>query len=128
MQASFATIEARFDEIFANFPTRPVGWLLRLFILPFGRRRRGPSDRVTDRCAEIITNPSAARDRLTPDLFHPAENEHEHGVALLERAFALTVAVQPIRDRMHAARVRDIDQAVKQGTITADEEIGRAHV
>jgi hypothetical protein len=33
----------------------------------------------------------------------------------------MTVAVQPIRDRMHAARVRDIDQAVKQRTITADE-------
>ena len=31
----------------------------------------------------------------------------------------MTVAVQPIRDRMHTARVRDIDQAVKQGTITA---------
>ena len=33
----------------------------------------------------------------------------------------MTVAVQPIRDRMHAARVRDIDQAVAQRTITADE-------
>src|ERR1700722_3666795 len=121
MQASFATIETRFDEIFANFPVRPVGWLLRFFILPFGRHRRGPSDRVTDRCAEIITTPSAARDRLTPDLFHPSETEREHGVALLERAFALTAAVQPIRDRMHAARVRDIDQALKQRTINADE-------
>src|SRR5580692_12231678 len=38
-----------------------------------------------------------------------------------ERAVAMTVAVQPIRDRMHAARVRDIDQAVKQRTVTADE-------
>src|SRR5262245_12422128 len=28
-QASFATIEKRFDEIFANFPNRPVAWLLR---------------------------------------------------------------------------------------------------
>ena len=40
---------------------------------------------------------------------------------MLERAFAMTVAVQPIRDRMHTAHVRDIDQAVKQRTITADE-------
>ena len=49
------------------------------------------------------------------------ETEREHGVALLERAFAMTVAVQPIRDRMHAARVRDIDQALKQRTISGDE-------
>ncbi len=123
MEASFATIETRFDEIIANFPVRPVAWLLRFFIQPFGPRRRGPSDRVTDACAEIITNPGPARDRLTVDLFHPTETDGEHanGVALLERAFAMTVAVQPIRDRMHAARVRDIDQAVKQRTITADE-------
>src|ERR1700761_7704080 len=65
VEASLATIEARFDEIIANFPVRPVAWLLRLFIQPFGPRRRGPSDRVTDACAELITNPSAARYRLT---------------------------------------------------------------
>ena len=123
MEASLATIEARFDEIIANFPVRPVAWLLRFLIQPFGPRRRGPSDRVTDACADLITNPSAARDRLTVDLFHPAEagGQHANGVALLERAFALTVAVQPIRDRMRAARVRDIDQAVRQRTINADE-------
>ena len=44
-----------------------------------------------------------------------------NGIALVERAFTMVVDVQPVRDRMHAARVRDIDQAVKQGTITADE-------
>jgi hypothetical protein len=42
-------------------------------------------------------------------------------VALLERAFVLTVAVQPLRDRMRTARVRDIDQALRQGTINAEE-------
>ena len=121
MQSSFATIETRFDEIFANFPIRPAGWLLRFFILPFGRRRRGPSDRVTDRCAEIVTDPSATRDRLVVDLFHPAETVRDHGLALLERAFALVVAAQPIRDRMRVARVRDVDQALKQRTINAAE-------
>ena len=121
MEASFATIEARFDELLANFPVRPVAWLLRFFIQPFGRRRRGPSDRVTDTCADLITTPRAARDRLTVDLFHPAETRRTTALRWLERAFAMTAAVQPIRDRMHAARVRDIDQAVKQRTITADE-------
>ena len=121
MEAGFATIEARFDEIIANFPIRPVAWLLRFLIQPFGPRRRGPSDRVTDKCADLITSPSAARDRLTVDLFHPAETQTENGVARLERAFAMTVAVQPMRDRMQQARVRDVDQAVKQRIITADE-------
>jgi acyl-CoA dehydrogenase len=122
MEASFATIETRFDELIANFPVRPVAWLLRVMIQPFGPRRRGPSDRVMAQCATILTEPCAARDRLTTDLFKSAANsECADGVALLERAFAMIAAVQPIRDRMHAARVRDIDQAVKQRTITADE-------
>ena len=119
METSFATIETRFDEIIANFPVRPVAWILRFLIQPLGPRRRGPSDRVTGKCAAIITTPCPARDRLTADLFKPAETSN--GVALLGRAFAMTVAVQPIRDRMHTAHVRDIDQAVKQNTITADE-------
>ncbi len=121
MEASFATIEARFDELLANFPIRPVAWLLRFLIQPLGPRRRGPSDRVTDRCADLITNPSVARDRLTVDLYHPAESETDNGIALVERAFAMVAAAQPIRDRMAVARVRDIDQAVAQRTITADE-------
>jgi acyl-CoA dehydrogenase len=121
LESSFATIETRFDELIGNFPVRPVAWLLRLCIQPFGRHRRGPSDHVTDTCADLITTPSVARDRLTVDLYHPTEMDGSNGIALVERAFAMTADVQPIRDRMHAARVRDIDQAVQQGTINADE-------
>jgi acyl-CoA dehydrogenase len=123
MEASFAVIETRFDEIIANFPVRPVAWLLRFLVQPLGPRRRGPSDRVTIRCAEIITNPGAARDRLTVDLFKPTNvaGERHNGVAIVEHAFAMVVAAQPIRDKMHAVRVRDADKALKQGTITADE-------
>ncbi len=93
LESSFSTIETRFDEIIGNFPVRPVAWLLRFFIQPFGRRRRGPSDHVTDKCADIITEPSAARDRLTVDLFHPTEMDGSNGIALVERAFAMTVEV-----------------------------------
>src|SRR5215469_2599033 len=121
LESSFATIETRFDELLGNFPIRPVAWFLRLCIAPFGWHRRGPSDRVTDNCADLITTPSAARDRLTVDLYHPTEMDGSNGIALVEHAFAMAAEVQPIRDRMHAARVRDIDQAVKQGTINADE-------
>jgi acyl-CoA dehydrogenase len=121
MEASFATIETRFDEVLANFPIRPVAWLLRFLIQPLGPRRRGPSDRVTDRCADLITHPSVARERLTVDLYHPAASETNNGIALVECAFALVAAAQPIRDRMNIVRVRDVDQAVKQRTINADE-------
>ena len=114
----FATIEARFDSIFANFPNRPVAWLLRFLVLPLGLGRRGPSDRLMRTCAEILLNPSATRDRLTVDIFHGLGDE---GLARLERAFALTVAAQPLRDRLHKAHIRDVEKARLEGLITEAE-------
>ncbi|MGH6789423.1 MAG: acyl-CoA dehydrogenase [Pseudolabrys sp.] len=120
MEASLATIETRFDQIIANFPSRPVAWILRFLIQPFGPRRRGPSDHVTAQCAAVLTVPCATRDRLTTDLYRSKPGQTE-GVALLDRAFAAAVAAEPIRARMHAAHIRDIDAAEKQGVITAPE-------
>ena len=123
MDKGFATIEIRLDEIFANFPNRPAAWLLRFLLLPFGARRRGPSDRLTQACADILLNPSAARDRLTVDIFHGIGDD---GVARLERAFALTVAAAPLRERLRRAHVRDIDQARRQALIN-DTEAAQLH-
>jgi acyl-CoA dehydrogenase len=120
MESGFATIEARLGEIFANFPNRPVAWMLRFLLLPLGPRRRGPSDRLTDACAELLLAPSATRDRLTVDIFHGTGDD---GLARLERAFELTIATQPLRERLHKAHVRDIDKARQQGLIN-DAETG----
>jgi acyl-CoA dehydrogenase len=124
LEASLATIEQRFDELIMNFPARPVAWIMRFIIQPLSPSSRGPSDRVTRACADIIANPGAARDRLTVDLYEsktaPSATD---GVGLLKRAFALTVAVQPLRDRMRKSHIRDIDQALASRTITADEAL-----
>src|SRR5204862_6796566 len=78
----------------------------------------GPSDRLTHACADILLAPSAARDRLTVDLFHGIGDD---GLARLERAFALTIAAAPLRERLHKWRVRDVDAARKQGLINDAE-------
>src|SRR5450631_1961394 len=74
MAQGFATIEMRLDEIIANFPSRPAAWLLRFLLLPFGARALGPSDVLTQACAAILLEPSAARDRLTVDIYHGADD------------------------------------------------------
>jgi acyl-CoA dehydrogenase len=124
LEASLATIEQRFDELIMNFPVRPVAWIMRFIIQPLSPSSRGPSDRVTRECADLITNPGAARDRLTVDLYESkAAPSATDGVGLLKRAFTLTVAVQPLRDRMRKGHIRDIDQALASRTITADEAV-----
>src|SRR5262249_55200796 len=69
MEAGFATIEARFDGIFAISPTRRAAGLLPSRLLPFGGPRPGPPDRLPQACARILLEPSAARDRLTVAVF-----------------------------------------------------------
>ena len=78
------TIENRLAEILANLPNRFVAGILKFVVQPFGARVLGPSDRVVHQCAQLVLEPSAARDRLTPDL---AYVDDDGGFARLERAF-----------------------------------------
>ncbi|QFU15527.1 acyl-CoA dehydrogenase [Microvirga thermotolerans] len=112
------TIEARFAEIFANLPNRPVAWLLKLIVLPLGARALGPSDALVRECAEILLEPSAARDRLTPGLYR---GQDDGGLARLERAFALVVRAQPIRDRLGKEGGESWRTAHGEGKISDEE-------
>ena len=118
MASGFKTIENRLAEICANLPNRFVGLLLKFLIQPFGAGALGPSDRVVHECAQLVLEPSAARDRLTPDLSHV---EDDGGPARLEKAFLLVAGSEDISRRLHAARLRDVTEAVKKGIITQSE-------
>lgn len=126
MASGFKTIENRFAEILANLPNRPVAWLLKFLIQPFGARVTGPSDRVVQQCAQLVLSPSAARDRLTPDL---AFVEDDGGIARLEKAFRLVTAAEDAAKQLRAARLRDWKEGVKKGVITQDdgEKLAAAH-
>ena len=126
MASGFRTIENRFAEILANFPNRFVAVILKFLVQPFGARALGPSDIVVHQCAQLLLEPSAARDRLTPDLSHVDE---DRGVARLEKAFLLVTAVEDIAKKMRAAHLRDWNDAVKKGVITQGEgeRIAAAH-
>src|ERR1700709_883523 len=62
MHTGFRTIENRFSEIIANFPNRFVAGVLKFIVQPFGARVIGPSDLTVHFCAQLILEPSAARD------------------------------------------------------------------
>lgn len=126
MASGFKTIENRFAEIFANLPNRVVAWMLKFLIQPFGARVVGPSDRVVQQCAQLVLSPSAARDRLTPDL---ALVEDDGGIARLEKAFRLVTEAEDAARQLRAARLHDWKDAVKKGVITeADgEKLAAAH-
>jgi len=118
MESGRATIEARLAEVLANLPQRPAAWLLKLAVQPLGARTAGPSDALTQACARLLTEPSAARDRLVGDLWATCAGP---SVALLDRAFALVCAVQPLHDRLRGQGVRDWRAARDTGQLSAEE-------
>src|SRR5947209_9321302 len=118
MASGFKTIENRFAEILANLPNRFVAIILKFLIQPFGARVTGPSDRVVHQCAQLVLEPSAARDRLTADL---AAVDDDGGIARLEKAFLLVTAAEDIYKKMRAAHIHDWREAVKKGVITQAE-------
>src|SRR3954452_16051007 len=118
MASGFRTIENRFAEIFGNLPNRFVAVMLKFLTQPFGARVLGPVDRVVHQCAQLILEPSAARDRLTPDLSHV---DDDGGVARLEKAFLLVAGAEDIAKKLHAARIHDWKEAVKKGVSTQGE-------
>ncbi|GGI26285.1 acyl-CoA dehydrogenase [Bradyrhizobium guangdongense] len=126
MASGFKTIEIRLAEILANLPNRFVAVILKLVVQPFGTRVLGPSDRVVHHCASLVLEPSAARERLTPDL---AYVDDDSGFARLERAFRLVAASDAIARRMRAAHIRDWKDAVTRGVITQaeGEQLAAAH-
>ena len=58
-------IEQNFGAVLANFPNRPLAWLMGFLTFPFGRHARPARDRDTYRFARQVMRPGAFRDRLT---------------------------------------------------------------
>lgn len=87
---ALATMQNQLDGLLANFPNRPVAGLLRVLIFPWGRRERSPNDALAHRVANLLLEPSAARDRLTAGIYAPADASEMVGCldAALEKIVA----------------------------------------
>jgi len=116
MESGCATIEERLDGVLANLPSRAAAFVLRAACLPWGVRRRGPSDATTMACAELLLAPSPARDRLLPGLARPRPGE---ALDRLARAFELAAGTAPILDGLRHAGIRDWRAAVGTGALDA---------
>jgi acyl-CoA dehydrogenase len=112
----FARIACSLDEVLANFPVRWAAWLLRAVTLP-GGSHRGPSDRLTTRCAELISEPSATRDRVVGAIHVGCIGD---ALQRLGNAFRLVTETEPLRKRLRDAG-RTLDEARGSGPLTADE-------
>lgn len=64
MQDSLHKLELAIEGLFANFPNKPLGLLLKLVVMPFGKSQSAPSDELEHQIASLLQQPCDARTRL----------------------------------------------------------------
>jgi acyl-CoA dehydrogenase len=111
-----ATLDSRLDAILANLPNRFVAGLLRFLVWP--SHPRGPSDALTRTCARLLLEPSPARERLTSGLIH---GHGDDPITVLEKAWNMTVAAEPIAAKLRAAHLHGWQEARSKDVITQSE-------
>jgi acyl-CoA dehydrogenase len=93
-----------------NFPNRFLAGTMRLLIFPRGRTYSAPDDRLGSRLADLVTNPTSARERLCEYIYWTLEPTNPLG--LLQEALLLAQTVEPLEKRIRV-------EGVKTGRVTA---------
>lgn len=94
LQDSLKQTEKAIDDFLANFPNRVIGGCLRFILLPYGRVRSAPNDRLDSQVAQILQTPSASRSRLGRGQYlEPTEN---NPVGRIELALKVILEAEPV--------------------------------
>jgi acyl-CoA dehydrogenase len=136
LQDSLCEMQKALDGVIRNFPVRPVAWLLRVLVFPFGRHQVPPSDRLGARVAAILTTPNAARTRLVEwASLTPSPNNL---VARLDALLPEVIAAEPAERKFLKARkageitahdyLKQLAEAERAGVLSAEEHAQLRHV
>jgi len=87
-----------------NFPNRPLAAFMRLLIFPRGLTYFPPSDRLGRAIADLIMNPTEARERLSRHIYKtPAAG---NPLGLLQEALDLAAAAEALEKRVRVDGVK----------------------
>ncbi|KPL93943.1 acyl-CoA dehydrogenase FadE [Vibrio splendidus] len=98
MQDSLRQTEVAIDEFLANFPNPVIGRLLRIVLMPFGRIRRAPNDKLDSQVAHILQTPSETRSRIGRGQY--LEATEYNPVGKIEKALEVILQAEPLFDKV----------------------------
>jgi acyl-CoA dehydrogenase len=103
MEESLGQAERAMDELLSNFPNRILGCLLRVIVFPFGRRHKGPSDRLGAEVAAVIGRAKGdpTLEELLLGCYRPQSADDPVGA--LQHASDLLNTAQPLQKKLHVA-------------------------
>ncbi|MHA6141024.1 acyl-CoA dehydrogenase [Pseudomonas mohnii] len=103
MEESLGQAERAMDELLNNFPNKVLGCLLRVIVFPFGRRHKGPSDKLGAEVAAVIGRAKGdpTLEELLLGCYRPQSADDPVGA--LQHASDLLSAAQPLQKKLHTA-------------------------
>ncbi|KRW61927.1 acyl-CoA dehydrogenase [Pseudomonas sp. TTU2014-080ASC] len=131
LEESLSQAEQALEGLLHNFPNKWLGCALRLLVLPFGRRHKGPSDALDAQVAEILGRQSgdAALEAVLEGCYRPTQADD--AVGALVNAHTLLQASKAMSRKLHKAHKSGefavnpgqslIDAALEAGVITDQE-------
>ena len=121
--------QEQLDGLLRNLPNRWAARLVRILVFPLGKTYSPPADRLDQELAELVTHPTAVRNRLCDGIYWAREEDNPLG--LLQDALELSEQVKPLELKVTEARRAgqisrsdtpgQIDEAEQQGILTASE-------
>ncbi len=128
LQDSLKQAEIAVDEFLANFPNKVIGRTLRVLIMPFGRVRKAPSDKLDSKVARILQTPSATRSRIGRGQY--LEPTEHNPAGKIELALSVILQAEPVFDKVCKAQGKRrpflrldmiAQEGLEQGVITQEE-------
>lgn len=97
LQDSLRQTEIAIDEFLANFPNRIIGRALRVLMMPFGRVRKAPSDKLDSKLAQILQTPSETRSRIGRHQYLTPSDNNPAGK--IEQALNVILQAEPLFEK-----------------------------
>ncbi|WP_137971951.1 acyl-CoA dehydrogenase [Pseudomonas sp. F(2018)] len=130
LEENLGLAEQALDDLLGNFPNRLFGCLLRVLVLPLGRRHKGPDDELDAEVAAILGRPRGdlALESLLDGCYRPQGANDP--IAALQQAVDLLDGVAAVRQKLHKALKaglqlqpgeHEIEAALRQQQLTAEE-------
>lgn len=125
-------VQTALNEVFDNYPIRWMGRLLRVIVMPYGKRFKKPSDRLGHALIAAMTEPSAFRGRLTAGCFIGASADDP--VGMTERALQTVISAETVlqkfkkifkdkRVKPYQTLEEQVNQAVAINALSEEEAI-----
>lgn len=110
-----------------NFPSRPLGFLMRMLAFPFGQTMRYPADKLEQKLAHLMSGNNHYRDRIKKHVY--LSGDPEQPVDRMEHAFQLIIQTDVFAQKMaDLKRVKfselpgRLEEKVASGELTEQEK------